>query len=107
MPNWVPDFWKQIDSLLGPGSGTVIYWYFQYIVLALAGAGALAAAIALLIDWVRLAGGANEKSKQAIKERRVNIIHGLGYLLIGMIFIQVFWNFLFPEIFKWVRGSGT
>jgi hypothetical protein len=28
-------------------------------------------------------------------------------LLIGMIFIQVFWNFLFPEIFKWVRGSGT
>jgi hypothetical protein len=88
----LPGFWDEIANLIGKDLTQTIYNYFQTIEIALIIAAIIAGALVILGMSVRVWFSDNEDAKKHLKLARSRAFHTIGYIFLGLIFIEVFWQ---------------
>lgn len=96
----LPDYWTEVADLIGVDAAKALHDYFQWTLIG------IACGVAGLIGivWGSLAArihfGRNPERKAELKRDAYKPIYSVGFLLLGFGSLMIFWNFLFPPIFK-------
>jgi NhaP-type Na+/H+ or K+/H+ antiporter len=49
----------------------------------------------------------NEDAKKQLKLARSKFFHTIGYIFLGLIFIEVFWMWILPPIWSWAASANS
>ncbi|MDR3329713.1 MAG: hypothetical protein LBS76_00370 [Mycoplasmataceae bacterium] len=99
----MPSFWQELVDKLGLDQSTMnmIYSYFQYIQIGLIIASILVASCYFGALAIKIYFANNEEDKKKIKQATHRPLHMLGYWVILLGGIQIFWNIVLPLLWQW------